>query len=267
MMHKPGSAPEASGAPEPSPLLPLLTWLPLFVVLAGIFGVRAVLRRRQRALLPFNQENGKGLTLLAEGDVAGARAVFAQLVDRAPAGAFRGVARLNLADADMRLGRFGETVRSLVEIEGSRGLEPKSEVRRLAAAHLAIAHGLSGDLGAAESWIAEAERRLDESDLARVARALIIEARAILLLRRGDAVAAASLLSREWRQLAGSLNELSLRPLRLLRAFALAESGGAREQGAVEAQLAALRPVVPGDVDYLGAAWPAMAAFLRLRLA
>ena len=52
-----------------------------------------------------------------------------------------------------------------------------------------------------------------------------------------------------------------LRPIRVLRAFAIA-AGGVREAGSASAIIAGMRPTYPHELAFLGAAWPEMAAFL-----
>ena len=53
----------------------------------------------------------------------------------------------------------------------------------------------------------------------------------------------------------------TLRPLRVIRAFAIA-STGPRNAGMADASLALSRPAYPGEYDFLGKAWPEMQTFL-----
>ena len=71
------------------------------------------------------------------------------------------------------------------------------------------------------------------------------------------------MLDRDWQTLE-ALGGEQLRPLRLLRAFALSATGGPRDDGAVDRALAPLRESRPGSLRYLTVAWPELAAFMDL---
>jgi len=53
----------------------------------------------------------------------------------------------------------------------------------------------------------------------------------------------------------------ALRPLRIVRAFAIA-AAGPRDHGRADAVLAAARPAYPGEYEFVGKVWPEMASFL-----
>ena len=59
----------------------------------------------------------------------------------------------------------------------------------------------------------------------------------------------------------GMLTGETLRPMRVLRAFALASSDP-RNAGKAEIDVAAARPQYPDEYRFLGVAWPEMAVFL-----
>ena len=69
-------------------------------------------------------------------------------------------------------------------------------------------------------------------------------------------------LANEWTQLENSVTGNILRPMRVLRAFALAQSSGPRDAALVDSLVAALRGTSTRDIDYLGAAWPEMHVFM-----
>jgi hypothetical protein len=84
----------------------------------------------------------------------------------------------------------------------------------------------------------------------------------LLDCRAGRAGAAVKLLDDRWMDCENALDGTWLRPLRVVRAFAIA-AAGPREGGVAEAVLAPAKPLAfRGEYAFLGAAWPEMAAFL-----
>jgi hypothetical protein len=130
------------------------------------------------------------------------------------------------------------------------------------AADIAFCFALLGDFTNARSWLALAERRTQGQ---RVAPASVggtkALARAVLDCREGRALVSASMLDDDWPQYEATLTGSLLRPLRIVRAYARAIQGP-REAGIAETQLLTMRANYAGEFDYLGAAWPEMAAFL-----
>src|SRR5262249_22927212 len=125
---------------------------------------------------------------------------------------------------------------------------------------LALDHALSGDLAAAENWVAAAEERTDELSTPSTA-AMTAFAHAVLACRSGRAAEAARMLDDHWPDYEARLTGEMLRPLRIVRAFAIA-TADPRSIGRAETVIAAARPVYRGEYAFLGTAWPEMANFL-----
>lgn len=85
--------------------------------------------------------------------------------------------------------------------------------------------------------------------------------RAALHCRAGRFDDAVRLLDERWASCEGALTGGTLRPLRVLRGFAIASSNP-RNAGLAEVALATSRPSFPGEYDFLGVEWPELAAFL-----
>jgi hypothetical protein len=86
-------------------------------------------------------------------------------------------------------------------------------------------------------------------------------ARAVIDCRSDRCAEAAQELDQVWRICEAELTGEQLRPLRIVRAFAVS-NGGAHAGGSPEAALATVRPAYAGEHDYLGKAWPEMARYL-----
>jgi hypothetical protein len=125
---------------------------------------------------------------------------------------------------------------------------------------LALYHALQGDTAAAEQWMTKAEQRCHLLTGASMA-AMKAYTRAVLDCRAGKHEDAARQLDERWAEYEGMADGAVLRPLRIVRAFAVAASGP-RSAGVAGAMIALSRPGYPGEYDFLGVAWPEMAVFL-----
>jgi len=127
------------------------------------------------------------------------------------------------------------------------------------AVDLALCHALLGDLVAAEKCIADAEVRASElsNPSFKAAKAF---ARAVVDCRAGRHVEAARMLEEGWPEFESMLTGDNLRPVRVVRAFAIAANP--RNVGLAETVLGTSRSNYPGEFDFLGAAWPEMSTFL-----
>jgi hypothetical protein len=211
----------------------------------------------------FNAANAAALEFLAAADYAGAVERFEALFREfrrpanlhAVAGFNLGIALLRRGDLDRALAQFDSMDRHTVT--RSSGLQPAI------AAQLAVVHALRGDLETSERWIAECEVRKKGFVDTRALDGHLALVRSVVGVRRGRYEEVARNLEARWRELESVLTGESLRPLRVLRAFAVAQASGPRGAGAAEALLASLRPSRPREFAELGAAWPEMSAFLE----
>ncbi len=259
-----GNRPKAiavEGCPETSSGWPgtigLLAPTAIAVLLAYAF-LRAY---RQNAAFARAQEPGR--LAMAHGHFADASAKFQAtlpLVAKQPL--FRAVAVINVAEAELRAGRFDSAIAACAEIERSRTLLFGSALRMRIATISAMIYALRGDVPTAERWAADARRRLAKSTEDRMGNAAHLSlAEAIIACRRGDATGAVALLDAQWNELRYTLNADSMRTVEVVRAFAEAQ-GGLRAMNTVAERLVRVEPVAPGELAYLGAEWPEMKAFL-----
>jgi hypothetical protein len=121
----------------------------------------------------------------------------------------------------------------------------------LTASDLALAYALLGKRDEATTWLGKTGEPTAHTALAR----------AIVECRTDKAADAARTLDDKWTDYESVLTGSALRPLRVVRAFAQAQAD-VRNAGMAAAGLATNRPSYPGEYDFLGVAWPEMAAFL-----
>jgi hypothetical protein len=127
------------------------------------------------------------------------------------------------------------------------------------AAATATAHGLIGDVSAAERALARAEACVGSGS-----RGRLLVAQSVLGLRRGDDRAVAARIDAEWAAAEGALPASGLRELRALQAWALLRAGA--EEAEVQRAIERARPVFAGEHRYLGARWPELDEFIRGRI-
>jgi hypothetical protein len=226
-------------------------WFPLLVAAGlGLFAVLTIWRAR------LARANQRGLALMTGGDAAGAAEIFARLGRSRTAGAaLRSVGAYNLALARLRLGQHGPALEALAPFEegGARML------RAPAAGASALCCALRGELEAGERWVAEAHRRFAAGGA--IPTRFHLAAAAILALRRGEPAAARDLFERDWAELERGVTADFVRGLRVACALA-AERAGGEAPGALAELLAGARPSRPGELAWLSASWPEMAAYL-----
>jgi hypothetical protein len=247
-----GGSPFAALTEGPMPLV----WGVIVLVVA--LSLRAW---RQRRLRWFNVVNGDGRRALAESDTGRALAIYEDLARRVRRPAHLGaIAAYNLA---YTLERRGELAAALDRFAAVDAGLPRTAagLRPALACHLALVNALYGDLVAAERWRRELDVRLSGVDASSLV-GLVATVDAVVALRRGRADDVARDLEQRWRQIENASTGETLRPLRAVRALAIAQASGARDAGLAEGVLAPLRPVEPGELAPLRARWPEMAAFL-----
>ena len=215
----------------------------------------------QSAAFAAAQEPGR--LAMAQGRFAEASAKFqATLPLFAKQPLYRAVLVINVADAELRAGRFDSAIAACAEIERSRTMLFGSSVRMRIATLSAITYALRGDVAAAERWAADARGRIAKTREDRMGHAAYLcLAEAMIACRRGDSAGAIALVDARWNELRYSLNADSMRVVEVVRAFAEAQ-GGVRAMNTVAERLVRVEPVAPGELAYLGAEWPEMKAFL-----
>jgi hypothetical protein len=235
-------------------------WLPVYFGLILLVVIGQVVRARRQAA-NFVVESNEGISALAQGELQLARDIFWRWSSASPSVRISALARHNLAWTRMRQGELQHAIEILIDNESryaralqAMGMYPTSST------DLALDHALLGDVTEAEKWLAESERRREYLSTPNFP-AMKIFARAVLDCRCGRTEDAARLLEEHWVECEGTLTGETLRPLRVIRAFAIA-AAGPRNAGPAEVLLAASRPAYPDEYTFLGKAWPEMANFL-----
>jgi hypothetical protein len=174
------------------------------------------------------------------------------------------VASLSLSKgyAELLAGRLDQALATFIRTEKMKNILFSSGVRTLAATYLAFVYALRGDVSSSETWVGESRRRLAKNkDNRLLYAARLCEAEAALAIRKGDPEAAIRLLEASWSKLRESLTGNALRVIEVLRSLA-ESSRGPRGYNVVGERLVRVEPVIPGEFDFLGAAWPEMQTFL-----
>jgi hypothetical protein len=233
-----------------------LVWV---VVVGAPFVQTAFVQAQARR---YNRTAQPGHLALTAGDAATAQREFseARAKVRWP-GSLRRLGDYNRAFALIREGKLALAIELLSESDRRGGV---INLDGAIAGALALAYGLAGDVALATDWLAETRRRYGRYTAAgiRVPAFAYTLSEAAVELRAGEAEVVRRRLENQWTQLENSVTGNILRPMRVLRAFALAQTGGPREAALVDSMLAALRGGSTHDIQYLGAAWPEMKTFI-----
>jgi hypothetical protein len=247
--------------PAPSSGWPGTIGLLAPTAIAVLLGYAFLRAYRQNAAFARAQEPGR--LAMAQRRFAEASAAFQSTLPLfAKQPLYRAVAVINVAEAELRAGRFDSAIAACAEIERSRTLLFGSGVRMRIATISAMVYALRGDVATAERWAEDARRRLAKSTEDRMGNgAYLCLAEAMIACRRGDPTGAVALLDARWNELRYSLNADSMRTVEVVRAFAEAQ-GGVRAMNTVAERLVRIEPVSPGELAYLGVEWPEMKAFL-----
>jgi hypothetical protein len=218
----------------------------------------------QRSLRRAVVMNGEGLELLGRGELHKAQALFETMGRKfSRLRTIKGLAQHNLAWAYLVDGQLQRATTELDALERRDGLATMPSLKAGAAADLALCYALSGQCELATPWLAEAEKRKPAAAEPLKLIGSLTLVRAVIACRQDQPAEATRLIDRDWHTLEG-LGGDQLRPLRLLRAFALSAASGPRDDGAVDRLLAPLRESRPGSLRYLTVAWPELAAFMDL---
>ena len=157
----------------------------------------------------------------------------------------------------MRQGRLESAIEQLANNdEWHRDGLQQTGVAGMNAVDLAFCYALLGQLDHAEIWMAEADRRSGELTPPSVPTMKVF-CRAVIDCRSERCSDAARMLDERWSECEATQTGEVLRPLKIVRAFAIA-AAGPRSPGNVER----IRPAYQGEFDFLGVAWPSMATFL-----
>jgi hypothetical protein len=228
-----------------------------FIIVLFVVNVMRFRRQWRR----FVADNSEGIAALARGDLKAARDIFWRWAEGTKLPRASALARHNLGWTLMRQGELQHAIDVLIDNEQRNsgalraiGMSPTSAV------DLALDHALLGDLPAAEKWLAEAAQRSQQLKPPSFA-AMQAFTRAVIDCRAERCAEAARMLDERWPEYEAALTGETLRPLRIVRAFAIS-AAGPRNAGVAETVIAAARPAYPTEYDFLGKAWPEMASFL-----
>ncbi len=169
-------------------------------------------------------------------------------------------ARHNIAWATLRKGQLNEAraLFSTNELANARWLKA-NQMYSVSALDRALCSALLGELDQARRALDDAETRALRAHLSYAAMRAFVDA--VIACRDGRAAEAAKALADRWTEYETMTTGDVLRPLRVVRAFALAQEGP-RNAGQVETMISAVRPAYPTEYAFLAVSWPEMAAFL-----
>ncbi|RKI20078.1 hypothetical protein D7Y15_01585 [Corallococcus sp. AB030] len=212
--------------------------------------------RIRRWLTTYNQ----AIAFHSAGDEKEASRRFEEAARRATQGAQRALSVAMMGQCQLALGDTGRALELFGSAERSGKLRSSiPAMYRWIPNLIATVRFAQGDLASARAWVEEGRKR--NGDLPPI-YALLPEV--ALLCRDGNPAAAVSTLDARAGE-ADSLVGRDARRLKLLRAFALDALDPASHAAAIDASLAALQPVRPGDFELLSARWPEMQAFMERR--
>ncbi len=214
-----------------------------------------------RATMKLLQNTYDGVAALSRGQLQLAHDTFFRCAEEARFGRIATLARDQLAWTLMRQCELA----TAIEVAANNEQNFESALREMSmwatsAAKLVIYNALLGRVDEAEAFWTKLEQRGHEPSQPS-APAMRTFARGLLDCRQGRASTAATLLDEKWSELEAFLAGETLRPLRVVRAFAHA-AADARNAGIAESLLASARPVYAGEFTFLGVAWPEMQQFL-----
>ncbi|MFT3692096.1 MAG: hypothetical protein QM831_03075 [Kofleriaceae bacterium] len=211
----------------------------------------------------FNSACSRALADLARGKLESARETFSEWARITKQPVVAAVSRHNLAWTLLRLGRLDDSRKLFVDNDRRYGHSLATNLLfGTSGVDTALVHALLGDIATAEKWYAAAEQRRSLPSRPSFP-AMLVLTRAVIDCRAGDPAKAARLLDEQWLECEVSMTGAEMRPLRVIRAFAIATAGGPRDAGLADHLIAAVRPIAyANEFTFLGVAWPEMEAFL-----
>jgi hypothetical protein len=231
----------------------------VFVIIAGPVGYTSLVKTRLRG---YDSETRNAQTALKNGRPKEAEEEFTTV-----GGGFRWpriIGRINdynRAMAALKQGKLTAAIELLVSVEERGGV---IKLDGAIASNLAYLHALAGNVELATDWQSEAVYRFKRYTKTPPFPGLLSEV--AVDLRRGEAARVRKMLDDQWVHLERELTGERMRPVRLFRAFAIAQTSDVRDAAAVGPHLAALGPVSAGEFTYLATQWPELAAFLAAHL-
>ena len=217
----------------------------------------------KQAIARYNAAFKHAVAPLHKGDPATSDTQLAELAERFRWPRFLPrLAGYNRSLALLRLGRHDDAIALLSDIDARGGV---LNVDAAIAGTLAYLHALRGNVELAEVWLREDQRR--RAYQAMVAGGPFPDSVAVtaLELRRGEYREVATRLADQWKEMEHTMTGQRLQPLRVFRAFAVAQAD-VRDAGAATPILASLGSAHYGEFAYLGASWPELDTFLRTNL-
>ncbi len=237
------------------------------VVYGGVGGLLALYCVVQvmldtRQMRRFAAENNAAIAMLVRGEHQRAHAVFWAWAERTRMPYVNAVARYNVATVLVHRGELEHAIETYIdsEVHFEKALK-RAALYRTSAVEIAYAYALLGNTDKATEWLKHADDRKNAHPTMPSFVAQNVSARALLECRSGRPAEAARLLDDSWNECEALLAGASLRSLRVIRAFAQA-TADVRNAGVAERTLSDMRPAYDGEFDFLGVAWPEMAAFL-----
>ncbi len=223
-------------------------------VLAGLATVVAVMARRDRGTKAML---GELFEQIRAGDLDSASRSGDALVRRTRFGVARHWSAVwTRAMVFMLQGHFDTATELLTNLVSTRrgipGIPAGGDSPMSA---LGVLRALQGNLDEAQTCLDRVSTETPDGE-----RSSTLLLRSLILLRRGDATAAARTIDSEWSLALGSLVAVDAQRIAVVHAFASAQSNPS--PGTVAAILAFAKPSQPWAFTFLGVAWPAMHAFL-----
>jgi len=213
-----------------------------------------------REIRQFNRELADIAQRMANGELARAREFYWAWSSRSGVAEIATLARHNLAFTMIRQGEHEHAIAILLDNQQHYAAHlTRMQLAPTSAADLAFAHALAGKLEEAERWISIANGL--KAPRNRTFTAMAAWARGAIEVRAGRAEAAAKLLEDAWRHAEANFTGSNLRPMRVLRAFAIA-STGSRQAGVAEQMIEGIKPQFPEEFAFLATAWPELGTFL-----
>jgi hypothetical protein len=233
-------------------------WIAI-LLLGVVFYATARSQKRRREAVTLET---KGLAALQRGELDKSHEAFAMLAQSRVA-TFAAAGRHSLAWLATRRGELDDALALLVDTDNHyrRELVALKLAANLACAR-AFTLALLGRVDDAEAALRLAEDLAEQHAPRPKEAPMRVLTRGVIDCRAGRAEAAVKWLDDHWAECEYTLTGSETRLLRVVRAFALAQSGP-REAGVVDATVAQSRPPrFDGEYAFLGAKWPEMATFL-----
>lgn len=238
-----------------APLIALVVMISVPVIMFVVLMTMNIRRGRR-----FVRDQHLALAALHQGELEKAKTMFAGWSE-SPLARVAALSRHNLAWTLMRQAEFSHAIEMARHALSRYPLELQAMTMfPTTMVDLALMHALAGDVAAAKQVMTELEQRKGLTNNSSFP-AMQVFATAVIACRDGRVADAAHMLDENWARCESVMTGDVLRPLRAIRAFAIA-SADARDAGKAELQLVNARPAFAGEYDFLGKAWPEMQAFL-----